>query len=345
MSYSFSIIVPVYNEINIIEKFIKKLQSTFKDYNSKIIFINDGSSDGTTEWLKNNLIKFFSNNNFELIDLKKNHGKGYAVRKGIEKIEGDYTIFIDSDLEYDPSDALELFHIVNKSENKNINALFGSRYTGGKLQLRRHFFNDIAVRINTWIFNILFNQSITDLHSGTKIIKNNLLKSLKLSIDGFGHEIDISSQISLKNINIYETGISYIERSFDEGKKITVVDGILSYYYLFLTRFFHNDIYTHVSMLYSLSFMTYIGTFFGMGIGKVMITIIFAFVGLVNAMHRKIFALSTIFLFIFLGSLFSQGNGRIYPILIFYFFSLWLTKKIFGKSLKKNNKSLLNFLF
>ena len=82
-------------------------------------------------------------------------------------------------------------------------------------------------------------------------------------------------------------------------KKITVVDGILSYYYLFITRFFHNDTYTHVSMLYSLSFMTYIGTFFGMGIGKVMITVVFAFVGLINAMHRKIFALSTIFLFIF----------------------------------------------
>ena len=81
MSYSFSIIVPVYNEINIIEKFIKKLVSTFKDYNSKIIFINDGSSDGTTEWLKNNLIKFFSNNNFELIDLKKIMAKAMQLEK------------------------------------------------------------------------------------------------------------------------------------------------------------------------------------------------------------------------------------------------------------------------
>ena len=341
--FSFSIIVPVYNEINIIEKFIEKLNKTFKEFNAKIIFINDGSTDGTSEWLKNNLNRTFSNNNYVLIDLKKNHGKGYAVRKGIEKIEGDYTIFIDSDLEYDPNDALELFHIVNKNENKNIKALFGSRYIGGKLQLRRHFFNDIAVRINTWIFNVLFNQSITDLHSGTKIIENKFLKSLNLTVNGFGHEIDISSQISIKNINIYETGISYIERSFEEGKKITVVDGILSYYYLFVTRFLHNDIYTQISMLYSLAFMTYIGTFFGMGIGKIMITIIFAFVGLINAMHRKIFALSTVFLFIFLGSLFSQGNGRIYPILLFYFFSLWFTKKIFRKSMTKNTKSFLNF--
>ena len=102
--YSFSIIVPVYNEVNIIEKFAEKLSKTFRKFNAKIIFVNDGSSDGTSEWLKKNLIKKFPNNNYVLIDLKKNYGKGYAVRKGIEKIEGDYTIFIDSDLEYEPID-------------------------------------------------------------------------------------------------------------------------------------------------------------------------------------------------------------------------------------------------
>ena len=96
-------------------------------------------------------------------------------------------------------------------------------------------------------------------------------------------------------------------------------------------------------MLYSLSVMTYIGTFFGMGIGKTMITVVFAFIGLVNAIHRKIFALSIIFLFIYLGSLFSNGNGRIFPILLFYFFSLWLTKKIFKKIKKPLNNSFLSF--
>ncbi|MBD1147251.1 glycosyltransferase [Pelagibacterales bacterium SAG-MED31] len=342
MRSSFSIIIPVYNEIKIIGKFVNKIYESFKDLKVKYIFVDDGSKDGTAKWLSDNLSKTFNKKNFELILLKKNYGKGYAVRKGIEKIEGDYTIFIDSDLEYDPSDALELFYIVNKNENKEIKALFGSRYIGGKLQLRRHFFNDIAVRINTWIFNVLFNQSISDLHSGTKIIENNLLKSLNLSLNGFGHEIDISSQISSKKVNIYETGISYVERSIEEGKKITIIDGILSYYFLIKTRFFLNDIYTQISMLYSLIFMTFIGSFFGLGIGKIMITIVFAFVGLVNAMHRKLFALSIVFFFIYLGSLFSSGNGRIYPILLFYFFSLWLTKKFFRNTNKRSNK-FLNF--
>ena len=267
-----SIIIPVYNEINVIEKFAEKLFKTFKDIKVKYIFVDDGSKDGSQEWLQNNLQKTINKSDYELILLNENKGKGFAVRKGIEKIEGKYTIFIDSDLEYDPNDALELFYTVYNNENKNIKALFGSRYIGGKLQLRRHFFNDIAVRINTWIFNVLFNQSITDLHSGTKIIENDLLKSLNLTLNGFGHEIDISSQISSKEINIYETGISYVERSFEEGKKITIIDGILSYYFLFKARFLQNDIFIQLSMLYSLTMMTYIGTFFGMGIGKIMIT-------------------------------------------------------------------------
>ena len=259
MKFSFSIIIPVYNEINLIEKFVET-SKTFNNLDVKYIFIDDGSVDGTQKWLEN-LKNFIDNSNYELLLLKKNKGKGFAVRQGIEKIEGKYTICIDSDLEYDPYDALELLHIVEKSENKNIRALFGSRYIGGKLQLRRHFFNDIAVRLNTWIFNVLFNQSITDLHSGTKIIENKLLKSLYLSIDSFGHEIDISSQIASQKINIYETGISYVERSVEEGKKITIIDGFLSYYFLFKARFLQNDIYTQVSMLYSFIFMTFIGTF------------------------------------------------------------------------------------
>ncbi len=341
MSASVSIIIPVFNEKKIIEKFVEKLLTTFSHLNIKYIFVDDGSVDGTQEWLETNLPNIFFQKNYELIILKKNKGKGFAVRTGLEKIEGDFTIFIDSDLEYDPNDALNLYNTV--IENNNIKALFGSRYIGGKLQLRRHFFNDVAVRINTWIFNILFDQSITDLHSGTKIIKNSLIKKLNLTLNGFGHEIDISSQISKNDIYIYETGISYIERSFEEGKKIKFIDGLLSYYFLFRARFLQNDIYVEISMLYSLIIMTLIGSFFGMGVGKIMMTCIFGVIGLVNAMHRKILSLSIIFLSIYLGSLFSQGNGRILPILIFYLFSLWFTKKIFKNNFNKDKKSFLNF--
>ena len=343
MSVKISIIVPIYNEIKLIEKFINKLIVTFNDLEVKYILVDDGSTDGSQQWLKQQVPVIFSKLNYNLILIEKNKGKGYAVQKGLKNIEGDYTIFIDSDLEYDPKDAKELFRIVR--ENQNIKALFGSRYIGGKLQLRRHFFNDIAVRLNTWIFNVLFNQSITDLHSGTKIIENHLLKKLNLSLNGFGHEIDISSQISKNNINIYETGISYIERTFDEGKKITIIDGFLSYFFLFRARFLQNDIYTSISILYSFLIMTYIGSFFGMGVGKILITITFSLIGLLNAIHRRVLSLSFIFFCIYLGSLFSSGNGRIFPILLFYFISLFVTKKIISKYRKSNKNFFYKLLF
>jgi len=340
MNYEVSIIIPVYNEVKIIESFIKKLFFTFSNVNAKYIFVDDGSRDGSREWLEKKLSSFLKSKNYELIILEKNKGKGFAVRQGISKVEGSHTIFIDSDLEYDPKDALDLYNQVKK--NDDIKVIYGSRYLSGKLQLRRHFFNDIAVRLNTWIFNLLFDQSITDLHTGTKIIENTLLKSLKLSLNRFGLEIDISSQISKKNINIYESGISYIERTVEEGKKITIIDGLLSYYFLFRARFLQNDLQTQTSLLYSLVMMTYIGSYFGMGIGKTLIIIVFALVGLLNAMHRKLIPLSIIFSCIFIGSLFSSGNGRIYPILVLYFFSLWISKKI-SKRFNNQDNYLLKF--
>ncbi len=341
MHSEIAIIVPIYNEIKIIENFVSKLSNTFTDIKVKYIFVDDGSKDGSREWLEKNLKSFFKKDNYDLITLDNNKGKGYAVRQGIIKIVGSHTIFIDSDLEYDPKDALDLYNQVKK--NKDIKVIYGSRYLSGKLQLRRHFFNDIAVRLNTWIFNLLFDQSITDLHTGTKIIKNDLLKSLKLSLNRFGLEIDISTQISKKNINIYESGISYIERTVEEGKKITIIDGLLSYYFLFRARFLQNDLQTQISLLYSLIMMTYIGSYFGMGIGKTMIIVVFALVGLLNAMHRKLIPLSIIFFSIFIGSLFSSGNGRIYPILIFYLLSLWLSKKI-SKRFNNQDNYILKFL-
>ena len=321
-----SIIVPVYNEKKIINSFLDKLQSTFTNSNCKFIFIDDGSKDGTTELLKDKIPKIFNNNDYVKINLKQNKGKAFAVKKGIEFVDSEYTLLIDSDLEYDPKDARELYDIAKN--NKDINVIQGSRYLGAKVQSRKHFFNDIAVRINTFLFNFLFSQSITDLHTGTKIVKSSLLKKLNLTFKRFGLEIDMNSQIAKKNINIFEYGISYIERSKNEGKKITIIDGFLAYYYLFKARFIQNDYATNLSVLYSFMFMTYIGTYFGLGIGKILITIFFSSIGLIIGLNRKILPLSLIFFSIYFGSLFSKGNGRILPIVLFFLVALYFSRKI-----------------
>jgi len=207
MNYKASIIIPIYNEYNSLNNLCLKIKQSFKNCSIKYIFIDDGSKDGSLEWLTDNIKILFPENNFELLKLNKNYGKGHAVREGIKKIEGQYTLFIDSDLEYQPSDLYEMYEIILK--NEDIEVLYGSRNLGSKTQLRRYFLNGIAVKINTWIFNFLFNQSLTDVHTGSKIIKNTLLKKLNISTNGFGLEIIMSSEISKRNINIFEYGISY----------------------------------------------------------------------------------------------------------------------------------------
>ena len=342
MKYKSSLIVPVFNELYSLDSLCMKLKHVFKNYEVKYIFVDDGSTDGSSEWLQKNLRKIFSES-FELIILNKNYGKGYAVKEGIKKIEGLHTLFIDSDLEYQPLDLLEMYDEILK--NKDIEVIYGSRNLGSKTQLRRYFLNGIAVKINTWIYNFLFNQSLTDLHTGSKIIKNSLLSQLNISTNGFGLEIVISSEIAKKNINIFEYGISYFERSFEEGKKITFVDGLKSYYFLFRERFIQNNIETQLSLIYSFIFMSYVGTHFGMGIGKILAVILCIIVGLMIALNRKIFPLSLTFLALYIGSLFSKGNGKIYTTIIFFFIGLYLSKKISKYFSKFKSSGILRFLF
>ena len=339
MNVNASIVIPVFNEINLIERFVNKLFETFKSEKVKFIFIDDGSKDGSAEWLKSNLNKIFNKKKYELVLLQKNHGKGYAIKEGIKIVEGFYTLFIDSDLEYQPEDLYEMYNVVLK--NKDIKVLYGSRNLGAKTQLRRYFLNGIAVKLNTWIYNFLFNQSLTDLHTGSKIINNSLLKELNISTNGFGLEIVISSEIAKRKINIYEYGISYYERSFKEGKKITIIDGIKSYYFLFRERFIQNDLQTRVSLIYSFLFMSYAGTFFGMGTGKILVVIFFMIIGLLIALNRKIILLSLVFFLTYVGSLFSKGNGKIYTTVLFFLIGLYLSKKISIYFSKTKSKKIM----
>ncbi len=326
MNYQASIIIPIYNEINTLNNLCIKLKESFQSYSIKYIFIDDGSFDGSKNWLKKNLELFFNKNEFELIILENNFGKAYAVNKGIQSAEGNYVIFLDSDLEYEPQDVLEMYKVI--LTNDGIEVLYGSRNLGSKTQLRRYFFNGIAVKINTLIFNFLFSQSLSDLHTGSKIIKTSLLKELNINTRGFGLEIVMSSEIAKRNKNIFEYGISYFERTVEQGKKITVFDGIKSYYFLFRERFLKNDIPTIIATLYSLIFMTYAGSFFGMGSGKVLAIIFFFLIGLVISIERKIIPLSAIFFSVYIGSLLSKGNGKIYTVIIFFIFGLYLSNKL-----------------
>ena len=335
-----SILIPVFNEINYLRDFTDQLKNSFIDEDVEYIFINDGSTDGSREWLEEYL-KTQAKENNRLINIEKNTGKGNAIHEGIKICKGDNVLFQDSDLELDTNDSFEMYKII-KSDN-NIECLFGSRYLSGKLKRNINFINAFIGKINSLIFNMLFYQSLSDVHCGTKIVTRNVLKKIDLKIKDFGFEIDFASQVAKNNFDIFEYGISYFARTIEEGKKITWVDGIKSYYYLFKTRFIDNDLSTQLSILFSAAYMMYIGSHFSMGSGQYIIVFITLIIGLFIGLSRKIASSSIVYLFCFIGSLFSKGNGKIYTVILGFMVGLYLSKKILQLINAKTNNKFISF--
>ena len=162
-------------------------------------------------------------------------------------------------------------------------------------------------------------------------------------MNDFGLEIDIAAQIIKNNYFIYEVGVSYFSRTVKAGKKITWVDGLKSYYYLFKTRFLDNSTSTLVSIIISPIYMTYIGSYFGMGLGKTFFMITFFLIGLILGLHTKIISSLSIFLFIYLGSLFGNGQGKVLSVLLFFILGIYLVRRI--KKVIYRNYSNFTYLF
>ncbi len=320
-----SIVIPVFNESNFLCKLFDDIKNHFNKENIEVIIVDDGSTDGSTEILndlkKKQDYKFL----FEIIKLESNSGKGNAIQIGIQKTEGEYVLLQDADLELDIKDAKEMFDMI--ISNKDIKCIFGSRYLSGKLKKNNYFFNNLIGKLNSLIFNIFFSQSLSDVHCGLKILHRNVIERIRLSVNDFGIEIDLASQIVRNNFFIYEFGVSYFFRSKAQGKKITWVDGLKSFYYLIKVRFFDNSTSTNLSILFSSIYMAFVGSHFGMGLGNTLFIFTFFILGSVLGIHFKIFSSSIIFFFIFIGSLFGKGNGTTFSVIIFFFLGLFIARK------------------
>ena len=336
-SINLSIVIPVYNEELYIEKLFADILKYFNNENIEIIFVNDGSSDKSKELLQNLSNDKNYDLNLKVINLQKNTGKGNAVRKGLSVSNGEYILLQDADLELDVKDSKEIYEII-KSDNQ-IKCIFGSRYLSGKLKKHNYFINQLIGKLNTFLFNILFGQSLTDIHCGLKILHREVYNKINLSINDFGLEIDIASQIIKQKFYIYEVGVSYFSRSVKAGKKITWVDGFKSYYYLFKVRFIDNDISTQISIIISTLYMTYVGSYFGMGLGNTIFMIIFFVIGLIIGLNTKIISSIIIFLFIYAGSLFGNGQGKVVSVLCFFILGIYFIKKF--KQIDKKKMGLI----
>ena len=215
-----SIIIPVYNEIKTIKKLIfKVVNQQIKDI--QIIVVDDFSTDGTREVIKNDLSQFIN----KIIYHEKNMGKGAAIRSAQKFVSGDIVIIQDADLEYDPEDYKKL---IDPIINKRTSVVYGSRVLNTKrynsknfISLHRIFFNHIL----TIFSNFINRQNLTDAHTCYKVFDSKIFKNIKLSENDFAFCPEITSKISKLKLNIVEIGISYTGRSVEEGKKIGIIDG------------------------------------------------------------------------------------------------------------------------
>lgn len=225
-----SIIIPCYNEVKTVEKLIERVFNQ-TSLDKEIIVIDDGSTDGTSLVLDKIKDKIDI-----LIINEKNFGKGYSLNKGIEKSNGDIVLIQDADLEYDPSDYDKLIKPIISGD---ADVVYGSRYTGSQEKRVLYFWHTIGNSFLTLLSNMLTNFNLTDMENCYKIFKSEIIKGIKIEENRFGFEPEITAKLSkLKNLRIYEVGVKYYGRQYNEGKKITWKDGFSAIRCIFLYNMF-----------------------------------------------------------------------------------------------------------
>tara|TARA_A100001011_G_scaffold129359_1_gene136329 strand:- start:837 stop:1523 length:687 start_codon:yes stop_codon:yes gene_type:complete len=212
-----SIIIPIYNEVSTITKILNKVHAQ-KQYKKEIIIIDDFSTDGTRELLKNEINK----NVHKIIYNDKNYGKGYSVRQGINAASGDVILIQDADLEYDPSDYNVL---LNPIINYDADVVYGSRFIGSEEKRVLYFWHTVGNKILTFLSNMFTNLNFTDMEVCYKVFKSSIIKDIKLYENRFGFEPEVTAKIAKRNLKIFEVGVKYYGRKYADGKKITWRDG------------------------------------------------------------------------------------------------------------------------
>ena len=218
-----SIVVPLYNEERTIINILSKIQNEIKKLNEfdfEVIIINDGSNDNSKKLLEEN-----SNLYNTLISFNKNRGKGFAIKEGLKKISGEIILIQDADLEYLPHNYKNLLEPFKEYEAQ---VVYGSRFKSTEASRVLFFWHMIANKIITFCSNIFSNLNLTDVETGYKVFRADILKKIDLKENSFAFEIEITQKIAKikPKLRIFEVGISYFGRTYDEGKKIGFKDAL-----------------------------------------------------------------------------------------------------------------------
>nr|WP_314897198.1 glycosyltransferase family 2 protein [uncultured Flavobacterium sp.] len=232
-----SIVIPAFNEGLTIHKILDKIKAVelLNGIEKEIIIVNDFSSDTTSESIRN-YINNNENQNILYLEHSENKGKGAALHTGIQYATGGVIVIQDADLEYDPS---EYNILLRPILNNFADVVYGSRFIGGNPHRILFFWHSIGNKILTFLSNMLTNLNLTDMETCYKMFRADVLKSLDLKEKRFGFEPEVTAKIArIVGIRIYEVGISYYGRTFEEGKKISWKDGFRAMYCIIKYKIF-----------------------------------------------------------------------------------------------------------
>ncbi|MCH2230323.1 MAG: glycosyltransferase family 2 protein [Crocinitomicaceae bacterium] len=224
-----SIIIPAYNEARTIHLILNKVKNVVltNGITKEVIIVNDFSTDETEKTVKE-YIEANKDMNIRLFSQDKNYGKGAALHKGIELATGDYLVIQDADLEYDPEEYNDLMKPILEGQ---ADVVYGSRFIGGNPHRILFYWHSIGNRFLTRLSNMMTNLNLTDMETCYKMIRTDIAQSLKLKENRFGFEPEVTAKLSrIPKIRIYEVGISYYGRTYEEGKKIGWRDGFRAIY-------------------------------------------------------------------------------------------------------------------
>lgn len=221
-----SVIIPVYNEIKTINKILVEIERLDLGLSKEIIVVDDGSNDGTEEFLK-------GRGGIKVIFHEDNRGKTAAIKSGLKEASGDIIIIQDADLEYPPSENFPL--LIKPIVEGWADVVYGSRFLGTHRVF--YFWHYFANKFLTTLTNILFDTMLSDMETGAKAFSAKAFEGVDFTSKGFGFEVEVTAKIFKRKLRVYEIPITYCGRDYQAGKKIRPLDGIKALFYLLRYRF------------------------------------------------------------------------------------------------------------